>query len=85
MPIKPIELPPKVAKAFIADMRTFFAEKNAIRADGIAARQGRRHAQLCPKRTKDWLAIASTHRDCALMIASKTGSLARHLVAPHGL
>ena len=39
MPRKPIELPPKVAKAFIADMRAFFAEKNTIKADGIAARQ----------------------------------------------
>jgi hypothetical protein len=27
MPRKPIELPPDVAKAFVRDMRTFFAEK----------------------------------------------------------
>ena len=39
MPSKPIELPPKVAKAFVADMHAFFAEKNKIKADGIAARQ----------------------------------------------
>jgi hypothetical protein len=32
MPSKPIELPPKVAKAFVADM-------NKVKADGIAARQ----------------------------------------------
>jgi len=52
MPRKPIELPPKVAKAFLADMRTFFAEKNTIRADGIAAQQHRRHAQFMSKKNK---------------------------------
>jgi hypothetical protein len=36
---KPIELPADVAHAFVADMRAFHAEKNAIKADGIAARQ----------------------------------------------
>ena len=39
MPSKPIELPPKVAQAFVADMRAFFAEKNTIKADEIAAQQ----------------------------------------------
>ena len=39
MPRKPIELPPEVAKAFVRDMRAFFAEKNGVKADGIAARQ----------------------------------------------
>jgi hypothetical protein len=39
MPRKPIELPPDVARAFVRDMRAFFAEKNAIKADEIAARQ----------------------------------------------
>ena len=40
MPRKPIELPPKVAKAFVADMRrAFFAAKDSIKKDEIAARQ----------------------------------------------
>jgi hypothetical protein len=39
MSSKPIELPPHVAKAFIADMRTFFAAKNSVKKDEIAARQ----------------------------------------------
>jgi hypothetical protein len=39
MPRKPVELPPKVAKAFLADMHAFFTEKNKVKADGIAARQ----------------------------------------------
>jgi hypothetical protein len=36
---KPIELPPEIARRFVEDMRAFFAEKNTIKADGIAARQ----------------------------------------------
>ena len=36
---KPLELPPEVARAFIRDMRAFHAEKNGVKADGIAARQ----------------------------------------------
>jgi hypothetical protein len=39
MPRKPIELPPEVAEAFVADMRAFFAEPNLIKRDDIAARQ----------------------------------------------
>jgi hypothetical protein len=39
MPRKPIELPPEVAEAFVADMRAFFAEANQIKRDEIAARQ----------------------------------------------
>jgi len=30
MPRKPIELPSEVARAFVRDMRAFFAEKNSI-------------------------------------------------------
>ena len=41
MPRKPIELPPAVARGFVADMRAFHAEKNTIKADGIAARRYR--------------------------------------------
>jgi hypothetical protein len=36
---KPIELPPAVARRFVEDMRAFHAEKNSVKADGIAARQ----------------------------------------------
>jgi hypothetical protein len=39
MPRTPIELPPAVARAFVRDMRTFLAEKNALKRDEIAARQ----------------------------------------------
>lgn len=35
----PIEVPPEVARRFIADMRAFHAERNAIKRDEIAARQ----------------------------------------------
>jgi hypothetical protein len=38
MPSKPIELPPEVAKAFVRDMRAYFAEKGH-KADETAARQ----------------------------------------------
>jgi hypothetical protein len=36
---KPLELPPDVARRFLEDMRAFFAEKNGIKRDEIAARQ----------------------------------------------
>jgi hypothetical protein len=39
MPAKPVELPPEVAKAFVRDMRAFFAAKDAIKRDEIASRQ----------------------------------------------
>jgi hypothetical protein len=40
MPRKPVELPTAVAKAFIKDMRAFFAAGGTgVKADGIAARQ----------------------------------------------
>ena len=39
MPRKPIEIPPEVVEAFVADMRAFFAEPNLIKRDDIAARQ----------------------------------------------
>jgi hypothetical protein len=37
--LKPVDLPPEVACAFVRDMRAFHAEKNGVKADGIAARQ----------------------------------------------
>jgi hypothetical protein len=36
MPRKPIELPPAVAREFLADKHALFVEKNKIRADAIA-------------------------------------------------
>ena len=40
MPSKPVELPTAVAKAFIKDMRAFFAAGGTgVKADGIAAHQ----------------------------------------------
>ena len=39
MPIKQIELPLNVAKAFVRDMRAFFAEPSSLKQDEIAARQ----------------------------------------------
>jgi hypothetical protein len=39
MPRKQLEVPPAVARAFVKDMRAFFAEPNAIKRDEIAARQ----------------------------------------------
>jgi hypothetical protein len=38
MPIKPIELPPEAARAFVEDMRAFF-KASGHEADEIAARQ----------------------------------------------
>jgi hypothetical protein len=40
MPRKPIELPPDVARAFVRDMKAFFAcGHDTVKADGIAAMQ----------------------------------------------
>jgi hypothetical protein len=39
MPRKPIELPPEVAKSFVADMRAFHAAKDSLKKDEIAAKQ----------------------------------------------
>jgi hypothetical protein len=52
MPSKPIELPPAVARAFVKDMKAFFKEKDAIKADEIAARQLRALKPYSPPRGK---------------------------------
>jgi hypothetical protein len=39
MPRKPLDLPMRIAKAFIKDMRAFHAEPNEIKRDEIAGRQ----------------------------------------------
>jgi hypothetical protein len=36
---KPLELPPNVAKAFVKDMRAYFAEKDGYKRDTIAVSQ----------------------------------------------
>jgi hypothetical protein len=33
---KPLDLPPKVARAFVDDMRAYFAEENRYKQDEIA-------------------------------------------------
>ena len=52
MPSKPIELPLAVARDFVKDMRAFFKEKDAIKADEIAARQLRALRVYSPPRAK---------------------------------
>jgi hypothetical protein len=34
---KPLDIPPKVARAFVKDMKAFFAEEKQIKRDEIAA------------------------------------------------
>ena len=36
---KPLDLPPAVARAFVEDMKAYFAEENPIKREGIAVRQ----------------------------------------------
>jgi hypothetical protein len=36
---KPLELPPAVARAFVKDMKAYFAEENRYKQDEIALRQ----------------------------------------------
>ena len=36
---KPLDLPPAIARAFVDDMRAYFAEENPIKREGIAVRQ----------------------------------------------
>ena len=51
---KPLELPPEVARNFVRNMHAYFAEKNPVKPDKIAARQvwllgqhlGRRNKEL---------------------------------------
>jgi hypothetical protein len=45
MSSKSIELPPRVAQAFVRDMRAFFAAPNMLKQDEIAARQLARQLQ----------------------------------------
>ena len=51
MPNKPIELPPKVAQAFVRDMHAFFKAKNQLKQDEIASRQ--LHALIAFQRPRD--------------------------------
>ena len=54
MPQKPLDLPMKVAKAFVKDMKLYFAEPNAIKRQEIARRHqeiaGRQLQALRPSR-----------------------------------
>ena len=38
---KPLDLPPAVARAFVKDMKAYFAEENRYKQDEIALRQWR--------------------------------------------
>jgi hypothetical protein len=49
---KEIELPPTVARAFVKDMKAFFAENDPIKRDEIAARQLRALKDYNPPRAK---------------------------------
>jgi hypothetical protein len=51
MPSRPIELPPRVAKAFVKDMRAFFKAKDQLKQDEIASRQ--LHALIPFQRPRD--------------------------------
>ena len=51
MPSRPIELPPRVAKAFVKDMRAFFKAKDQLKQDEIASRQ--LHALISFQRPRD--------------------------------
>jgi hypothetical protein len=51
MPTKSIELPPRVARAFVKDMRAFFKAKNQLKQDEIASRQ--LHALIAFHRPRD--------------------------------
>jgi hypothetical protein len=48
---KHIELPPRVAQAFVRDMRAFFKAKNQLKQDEIASR--RLHALGAYQRPRD--------------------------------
>ena len=49
---KQLELPPKVAKAFVRDMRKFFKAKDQLKQDEIAARHCFALQQYVPRGTK---------------------------------
>ena len=46
---KPLDVPMEVAKAFVKDMRAYFAEPNAIKRDEIAGRQLRALRRYTPR------------------------------------
>ena len=47
-----LELPPKVAQAFVRDMRAFFKAKDQLKQDEIAARQCFALQRYVPRGTK---------------------------------
>ena len=51
MPNKAIELPRRVAQAFVRDMRAFFKARNQLKQDEIASRQ--LHALIALQRPRD--------------------------------
>jgi hypothetical protein len=59
MPRKQFEVPPAAARSFFQDMRAFFAEKNSIKADEIAACQ----IHVLRQPGKAWTADQATRRE----------------------
>jgi hypothetical protein len=58
---KPIDMPPAVAKAFVQDMRAFFATTSSFEQDEIASRQVWALNKI--RRPKDkWLRITDVKR-----------------------
>jgi hypothetical protein len=47
-----LDIPPKAAKAFLRDLKLFFAETNGIKQDAIAARQRHLLLEHMPPRSK---------------------------------
>jgi hypothetical protein len=69
----PLELPPAVARSFMADLRAFYAEPKSIKKDEIAARQlralrdyqGPRERNLRLSNVKECLSrCGTTRRSC---------------------
>ena len=60
MPRKPLDLPMKVVRAFVTDMRAYFAEPNAIKRDEIAGRQLQALRPVNPPRAKK-LRLSDVH------------------------
>jgi hypothetical protein len=53
MPRKQLELPPAVAREFVKDMRAYFAEKDGVKRDEIAARRAWLLGQHLGQREKE--------------------------------
>jgi hypothetical protein len=73
---KPVELSPDVAKAFIRDMRAFFAETSPLKRDEIASRQI--HVLPVSREARTAAQAASGEAD----VRGDEGSVNREFAAP---